>query len=352
MNISRHWVLAFAGLGLLGGLTDQVAACATAYKRGEPVQVASESAIIVWDAGAKVEHFIRRAAFTTETPEFGFLVPTPTRPTLKESSDDAFRFLESLTAPEVVHVPRFELIPNIACKKKATSGKKVEVLERQRVAGYDATILRADSALALNDWLAKHEYIMRSDLTAWLEPYVKRGWIITAFKVVKDPSVDDVATSAVRMSFHAVRPFFPYSEPAEQRDSKTKGWSRRLLRVFFVAEARYKGRLGNNRNWPGRTVWAGPLQAEPAAELAKKLAVKAGRQAPWLTVFEDKASPRPGTADLFFDLSPDQAEIRRPPIEFVQTYTVGGWICLGVVVLLLGWTIIRNVRRSRPGPAV
>jgi hypothetical protein len=63
------------------------------------------------------------------------------------------------------------------------SANAVRVLDQQRVAGYDATVLEADSARALNEWLIKHHYVNRPDLTVWLEPYVKNRWKITAFKI-------------------------------------------------------------------------------------------------------------------------------------------------------------------------
>jgi hypothetical protein len=294
-----------------------------------------------------LQHFIRRATFATQTPDFGFLVPTPTRPTLGVSSDAAFQFLQDVTAPEIVHVPRFEFV-HVTCNKVDTGAGKVQVLDWQRVAGYAATVLRADSAVALNKWLAKNKYTTGRDLTVWLEPYVKARWIITAFKIAKEANEDGVATAAVRMSFRAEKPFFPYSEPAQQMDSESKRGAGRLLRIFLLADGRYEGLLGNKQDWPGKTVWAGALRTEFAAELAKKIGVTNAPQHSWLTAFEDDASPRPGTADLFLARSSNQAELRRPPIKVIQTYIVGGWVCLGVVVLLLAWTIVRNVRRSGP----
>jgi hypothetical protein len=90
-------LLAAGGLGL--GLVGAAGACATAARPNVLVPVAEESAIIVWDAGSKIQHFIRRATFAADTPDFGFLVPTPSQPTLAESKDEAFSFQEKLIAP-------------------------------------------------------------------------------------------------------------------------------------------------------------------------------------------------------------------------------------------------------------
>ena len=75
--------------------------CASIGPRNTPVGIATESAIIIWDEENKVQHFIRRASFRTAADHFGFLVPTPTRPELKEAEDAAFDVLSEITRPRV-----------------------------------------------------------------------------------------------------------------------------------------------------------------------------------------------------------------------------------------------------------
>jgi hypothetical protein len=358
-------LLAFAAAGaILYALLRSAGACGTAGRAGVRVQIATESAVIFWDPRAKVQHFVRRANFTADTPDFGFLVPTPAEPTLAEAKDETFAFLEKLILPEVVEEATYEFLPPLGCgmgHKSAGIKDEVRVLGEQRVAGYDAVKLEADSARALSAWLTSHEYASRPDLTAWLEPYVKARWKITAFKIAGDASRQEVASSAVLMSFAADRPFFPYSEPADQHRSAQQGGGSRLLRVFFLADRRYGSTLGDSESWPGETVWAGPLKAEAVAELRARLDVKfgkgevrpakwspmAGDGPVWLTVFEDRSSPRPGTADVFFAPSSDQTEIHQLPIRIRVTHVYGGWVCLGVLLLLLLVPILHLIRRAR-----
>src|SRR5262249_29668274 len=73
------------------------------------------------------------------------------------------------------------LMPNSAAPGEAAL-QKVEVLEAKRVAGYDAVILKADAPGALTDWLKDHGYESSPVLTEWATPYVKAGWMISAFK--------------------------------------------------------------------------------------------------------------------------------------------------------------------------
>jgi hypothetical protein len=328
---------------------ERTRACATAGRKGVDVGIADESAIIIWDSASRVQHFIRHATFHADTPDFGFVVPTPSQPALAESRNDAFSFLEKLTAPEEVKVNEYLIIPNIGCKKKAGEGS-VRVLEQQRVAGYDASVLESDNAQALNDWLVKHEYVTRPDLAAWLEPYVKNRWKITAFKIARDATPEEIASSAVYMSFATDRPFFPYSEPADQRGEKQTGRGR-LLRVFFLADRRFAGELGAaKQEWPGRAVWAGVLADQSVRELTAQLKLDLSFQPVWLTVFDDSSSPRPGTADVFFVPASSQTEIRRPPLTTREQYFIGGWICLGVVVVLIALPVLRILGRRRGIP--
>src|SRR5262249_4285745 len=84
------------------------------YRKGDrvgayPVVNADQAVIIIWDAAAKVQHFIRRASFKAEGDDFGFIIPSPQQPTLDESGNEAFPYLFKVTEPETI-------------KRKAPSG--------------------------------------------------------------------------------------------------------------------------------------------------------------------------------------------------------------------------------------
>src|SRR6185312_5575393 len=68
-------------------LSHPTSACCPAPRSGEPVVNADQTVILLWDPATKTEHFIRRASFKSQGDDFGFLVPSPTRPDLDESGD-------------------------------------------------------------------------------------------------------------------------------------------------------------------------------------------------------------------------------------------------------------------------
>jgi hypothetical protein len=86
-----------------------VLACAPAPHAGDEIAIVEESAVIVWDAAAQTEHFIRRATFHDKGRDFGFLVPTPGVPALAEVGDEIFDKLEQRTRRETISRTRKEL---------------------------------------------------------------------------------------------------------------------------------------------------------------------------------------------------------------------------------------------------
>lgn len=348
-------------------------ACAPVPPRGQHVEIADESAIILWDAKSKTQHFIRRASFQTAASDFGFLVPTPTEPKLAEAGDRAFALLETFTAPQVI-TQRVRRHQGARAAGNAPPAA-VRVLQTQRVAGYDAAVLEADHPAALNDWLAKHGYPSNPDLVGWLGPYVASRWKVTAFKIAREKDgAPGVATSAVRMTFTTERPFFPYREPEDQRRGPAAA-APRLLRVYFVGEGRVQGTLGEKGQWPGQVVWANRLRAEQRSNVLGllKLSAETPPAQWWLTEFEDRSSPRPGTDDVYFAPAADQSEVARPPVvqqvfrdedvaeidmdtgSLVLLYALLGFF-LAVIIAVVIWLLLTRrgrhlpIRRAPNGP--
>jgi len=314
----------------LGGLHFRGAdGCAIAPRLGEHVEISDETAIIVWEAEQQLEHFIRSATFETDAKDFGFLVPTPTQPTLHEVDQQAFSDLFRITAPRFVAGGggRQREVGGCGCssseKVSATPGAAppVRVLEETRVAGHDATVLEADDADSLAAWLKEHDYPSSPELTEWLQPYIAEKWKITAFKYVKEESPEPkLMSNAIRLTFKTEKPVYPYREPKAEtsEDAATAATKARLLRVYFVADSRYQGELGPEAEpWPAQTAWAGKLQDFQVQQLSQRLKLTETDQSAawWLTEFEDHSSPRPTTRDLYFSPAKVQESKERPPIH-------------------------------------
>jgi hypothetical protein len=244
-------------------------------------------------------------------------VPTPSYPELAEASDEAFTTLERVTAPRTVtERKRVELIPSIGgCGALESTPGDVTVLQEKRVAGYDAAVLEAKSADALSEWLSENGYEFARDLKEWVDPYLQKGWKVTAFKVARDRSGNRLATSAVRMTFATEKAFFPYREPHGQPQNHS-----RRLRVYFLADARYEGVLQDGR-WHARVPWANVVDDASRTAVLEQLKLSADVVPPkwWLTEFEDTSSPRPGHDDVTFQPEPvQQTAERQPHVVYVE----------------------------------
>jgi hypothetical protein len=78
------------------GLNAGAFACCAVSTLNRIVQFGAQTNIIVWDPVSKTEHFVRNAQFTTDAKDFGFIAPTPTKPTLSKASRGAFETLARL----------------------------------------------------------------------------------------------------------------------------------------------------------------------------------------------------------------------------------------------------------------
>lgn len=361
--------------------------CAIAPLKGQSgtsVQTASEEAVIIYDQASKTEHFIRTASFMSSSAEFGFLVPTPSKPDIAEADPAIYGDLANLTKPKVeirrISKSNFSIgcgapegtFANVASdlSGRATPSPKseVNVIEQKRVGNLIVNVLQAETPQALRDWLGKNGYDDRPELTEWLKPYTTDKWYISAFKMASDIAGPAVTTgklnapsrtvaltgTTVRMSFQTDRPFYPYREPADVRNVNPPGG--RLLRVYLLASTISTGLIGfeNGQPWPARTVWAGMMSHESVESVAlrsKVSGMNAGQTAWFLTEFEDRSSPRPGTDELYFGPAPDQSPVERPPIikyEYIDRTREDAAMFFGIVfvaTIAMAIGIVAIVRR-------
>lgn len=326
-------------------------ACCTADNADRPVRIASQEVLIIWDAATGTEHFIRRADFRMGKPteSFGFLVPTPSRPNLAEAPDAVFGNLAALSRPKTV--TRFDiqwslLLPLLSTPHRASGvaqsaavpGEAVREVSRTHVAGYDAVVLQATDPKALATWLGKHGFTSRPEIADWATPYIEARWMVTAFTYKPRPDEEPsgtVSTPAVRMTFTAPQPIFPYRVPSDNRQGGN------LLRLYYVGAERASAQLGPTE-WSATTTFASQLGTRIDHALAGAIphAGELGEDR-WLTVFEDATWPS-GKDDLYFHPAATQRPVTPPPI--VRHRTV--FFPLDVL-LLLGIPAVVIIARKR-----
>lgn len=320
------------------GLTRVADGCCAVSAQGVPVVNADQTVILLWDRERQTEHFIRKASFRSEGDSVGFIVPTPSRPQLEESGNAAFPYLAQITAPQ--YESKGMPIGCAAEMPRESYSRSVRVIEEKTVAGYDAVVLAADSGKALVAWLQDHGYAYTPEAAAWAEPYLEKGWYMTAMKIAKGGPDPAVAASALRITFKTDRPLFPYREPDSRKDAAKLHVSDRLLRIYFVAESRYEGNFSESKSWDGKPRWSGPLRDDQRSGLLNHLGLPqtTGPAKAWLTEFEDHWDYGKAPGDVFFSPSSDQRTIARAG---------GGFLMDPTVAFALGVFLVRPLFRRR-----
>ncbi len=205
------------------GLQGPIQACGMAYPAGASAALTEEDALILWQPESQTQTLIRRSYFQSDQRQLGFLVPTPTRPTVGTAPDDLFGTLVQQIQPPVKNewilslVQAFLLPQFIGAQGsgvKSPDPEQVKVLEQRQVGPYQVSVLQASQADALQQWLQEHHYPFRPALRDWLATYVQAGWFLTVFQVNQSPQ-GQMALPAVSLSFQTERPFYPYTEPAD-----------------------------------------------------------------------------------------------------------------------------------------
>jgi Uncharacterized protein conserved in bacteria (DUF2330) len=302
-----------AGLMVVTGAPRGLGCCAVAAG-GSHVVNADQTVIMLWDEARQTQHFIRKADFKTDAADVGFLVPSPSRPQLDESGNAAFAKLAEITAPPVRRGGGFPIGCSVA-EPAVQNLSSVRVIEEKRVAGFDATVLTARSGDDLVVWLKANDYAYSPAVAEWAKPYLGGDWHFTALKIAKNQGATpqtDLKVAALRISFRTARPLFPYREPDSGNSRSALDAPDRLLRVYFIAEARYRGEIEGGRKWSGETVWSGDITPH-RDELLRDLGLPGGTGPAkwWLTEFEDRWPYAKAAGDVYFSRAADQKEKSR-----------------------------------------
>lgn len=297
--------------------------CCGIAPSGEQIKFGQQENIIVWNAATKTEYFIRNARFDTDSKEFSFVAPTPTEPTITKSSAAAFQFLASKMPP----TDSKGMDGAVAASSEMTTS--IEVISETEVAGYKATVLKAGDAEAFTEWLKANDYATTSSTQEWADTYIKKGWYLTAFKVINK---DEVAqTGVICMKFKADKPFNPYYVP-DANIGQGSG-----LKLHFVTDGKVTAHLGEE---PG-TAWKEPewtnsMTHDDMMTLAKHLDVPAGDIPFTGTVmsFADHNFPKTGQDDIFFTPVPGTSASEQKQNRVIYATAVGAGVGIAVALII------------------
>ena len=165
-----------------------------------------------------------------------------------------------------------------------------------------------------------------------------------------------MAAGALRLSFHSDRPLFPYREPDSKSAVETLGAKSRLLRIYFIADARYDGELTKDAPWTGHVAWTNKMAPDDRKRTLELLTLPetSGPTQWWLTEFEDLWPYRVAPADLYFTQSDNQNPVARlPVIEYASSWLPDDVTFYAIAaVVLVPTTYYRRRRGTRQRGAI
>jgi len=207
-----------------------------------PPRLGLERTLIVWDSATKMQHFVRELRFAHAAGSFGFVVPTPSRPSVHSIEKSPFDELEKRYPAALfsdVGLLGFGSGLGYGAGLGAGAGARakqpppVQVVEQKRVGDFTAFVLTATDKGALAAWLEKHGFKSSDAGKTWMDIYVRLGFHFVALRYDGTKSADEQLTSrTLRISFESELPYYPYREPADAPSQ-----ANRELSLWVVSDA-------------------------------------------------------------------------------------------------------------------
>jgi hypothetical protein len=237
-------------------------ACGGFFRRAaspKNLHLALEKALIIYDASTQREHFIREVTFGETPGPFGFVIPTPTRPSIAKFERSPFKTLDRI----------FPMVGGLGLRlgrggggfgNGHGSGGGVTVLEIKKVGSFTSFVLAATDAKALADWLAQNQLVTTPEADVWLAHYVKMKFFYVALRYDPPPAhAQRTKAETVDIDFTTPLPYYPYFEPANRLPIETvngeKKQQYRLLQLWTITTERvvpvslYESPNNKQRSW-------------------------------------------------------------------------------------------------------
>jgi hypothetical protein len=291
------------------------------------IEMPAQKAILVYDEESQREDLILSVELRGG-PEAAWVVPVPSLPEVETASPEWFEQLSEVTKPEIEH--RVEEI--YYSFEAVTVGEEVEVevISREEVGVYDVSILSADKAGALVDWLNENGYAYPEEGEPLLDIYMEEGgWYFVAARVL--PGKSDRLDGDVHplwFSFETERPIYPMR-------LTTLVKKRLHVLIYVLADHRMEIPGHGFRTW-----FAGELTLEPVdAESAEAVELLTQRPYYVTKLRNESLFPPSLTKDMYFEQSTNDEPYREVVIEteyrYVPETEPRNWLGLALILGLV-----------------
>jgi hypothetical protein len=285
--------------------------------------LAREKVLIIHDAARGQQHFIREVAFRRADQTFGFVVPTPTRPTVAKVEKNPFTKLRERFPFKPAPPIMIGTFGKPYGDTSSGSWEGVEVLSVEKIGSFTAFVLAATDAKALAGWLQENQLTSTPESDQWLDHYVRMGFYYVAMRY--EPPADRtsdadaaIAAETVRVSFATPIAYYPYFEPESGQGQSDP----RLLELWYVGSdpvipiARAEGNTWKRPLMPGKDYEQTRKRVEAALVDELEQFLPTGDLV--VQTFQDQKRQRSGFHDILFafaqpkQLTPEQLAALEP----------------------------------------
>jgi hypothetical protein len=325
--------------GLLGGVVGARADGGLFFPMYQDLYEPAQIALLVHDADAQREELYLQVGFEGTAPEFGWVVPVPSRPEVSAVDRDLFWECHWLTEPVVRE-------RGLGCgesHKLVAPADGIEILEDRQVGIYRAMVVGASDAGVLADSLTRWGYLNdenRARAETALQFYVDRSWYFVLFRVAAGQFPEGAEhwsgeLEPIGLSFASAEPIYPLRISA--------------LSAAEQSEVLLYVRAGHRMTFPGaRTEYVNHISASELQAIRARMP-RLGPllcEGSYLTKLRRTFRPSEMTDDLVLQRAETDDELRRiyySGIPALELLLLGG--------LIAGWGHRRRRGPGRPATA-
>jgi hypothetical protein len=286
-----------------------------------------EQALVIWDSETHVEHLIRELRFQNTKTNFGYIVPTPTKPEVSKVESSPFVALRAGLPFETFDLGSYgkglNPLDGMGMGGGSAAGdpppkiEPVEVIQQLPLKSFTAFVVAARDTGALTKWLADNKMTVAADMEPVIARYVLLGFHFVVLRF--DASDKPFSSETVRITFGANAPYYPYVEPTRSNPSL---WMRRLAVWYAAREPRLPITL---RDGVAVRPWRAGARYTPTRELVASTLGTLGELLPTgktvsVQTFEDRKLTRAGFSDVV--LVPETAQ----PEDKVDRRDIAAWL--------------------------
>jgi hypothetical protein len=150
------------------------------WNKQKDINEPTQKAIILHDQGH--EDLVLQVKYEGPAEDFGWLVPVPGQPEVRQGSMPPFYELSRLTQQHF----REDRMNSYGSTHGGRDDEEVKVIEVKTVGSYEVAILSSTNPSALADWLGTHQFSFPKEKQGMLDEYIRRHWFFVAARINPD----------------------------------------------------------------------------------------------------------------------------------------------------------------------